>query len=92
MIHQPFVTRRSSSPNQFVPKIVSPLPCSTALVRHKLLFAYVFKELILFMGYLNKCHTSVFNALISPFSDTQEKNKFKNKVDAENILRISCIV
>ena len=40
-----FVNRRSSSPNQFVPEIVSPLPCSSGLVRHILLFVYSFKEL-----------------------------------------------
>ena len=32
MIYQPFVTGRSSSPNQFVPDIVSPLPCSCIAV------------------------------------------------------------
>ena len=50
------------SPNQFVPEIVSPLPCSPARVRHTLLF--FFKELISFIGYLDKCHSSVRNALI----------------------------
>ena len=34
MIHHPFATLRSSSPNQFVPEIVSPLPCSSGLVLH----------------------------------------------------------
>ena len=38
MIHQPFATGWSSSPNQFVPEIVSPLPCSSELVRHALAF------------------------------------------------------
>ena len=47
--------------NQFVPEIVSPLPCSPALVRHALLFL---KELISFIGSLDKYHTSVSNALI----------------------------
>ena len=51
-------------PNQFVPEIVSPLPCSPALVRHTLLIVYFFKKLISFIGSLDKCHTSVFNALI----------------------------
>ena len=51
-------------PNQFVPEIVSPLPCMPALVRHTLLIVYFFKELISFIGSLYKCHTSVFNALI----------------------------
>ena len=59
-----FVTWRSSSQNQFVPKIVSPLPCSSELVHLKLLFVYFFKEAISFIGSLDKCHTSVFNALI----------------------------
>ena len=51
-------------PNQFVPVTVSPLPCSPTLVRHTLLIAYSFKELISFIGSLDKCHTSIFNALI----------------------------
>ena len=50
--------------NQFVPEIVSTSPCSPALVRHTLLIVYFFKELISFIGSLDKCHTSVFNALI----------------------------
>ena len=52
-------------PNQCVPEIVSPLPCSPALVRHTLLFVYFFEELISFIDSLDKCHTSVFNALIT---------------------------
>ena len=64
MVHQPFVTRWSSSTNQFVPVIVSPMPCSSELVRHALLFAYFFSLLISFIGSLDECHTSVFNALI----------------------------
>ena len=51
-------------PNQFVPEILSPLPCSPALVRHTLLIVYFFKDFISFIGFLDKCHTSVFNALI----------------------------
>ena len=47
-------------PNQFVPEIVSPLPCLPELVHHTLLVVYFFKELIPF----DKCYTSVFNALI----------------------------
>ena len=54
----------TSSPNQFVPEIVSPLPCWFVLVCHTILFVYFFKELISFMESLDKCHTSVFNALI----------------------------
>ena len=45
-------------PNQFVPETVTPLPCSAALVRHTLLI-FFFKELIFFIGSLDKCHTSV---------------------------------
>ena len=57
-------------PNQFVPEIVSPMPCSPAIVRHTLLIVYFFKELISFIGSLGKCHTSVFNALVNcVFSD-----------------------
>ena len=64
MIHQPFATRLSSSPNQFVPEVVNSLPGSSVLVRHTLLFAFFFKELISFMGPTDKCHTWTFNALI----------------------------
>ena len=63
MIHKPFVTRRSSSKKQVVPAIISPLPSSSGLVRHTLLIVYFFKEF--FIGSLDKCHTSVFNALIT---------------------------
>ena len=51
-------------PNQFVREIDSPLPCSFALVRHKLPIVYFSKELVYFIGYLDKYHISVFNALI----------------------------
>ena len=64
MIHGGQFTDRVHSPNQFVPEIVSPLPCSPALVRHTLLILYFFKELTSFIGSLDKYHTSVFNALI----------------------------
>ena len=47
-------------PNQFVPEIVSPLPCLPAHVRHTLLIVYFFKDLISFIGSLDKCHTSFF--------------------------------
>ena len=59
-------------PNQFVPEIVSPLPCSHALVRHTLLIVYFFKEVISFMASLDKCHTSVFNALITIVSSVED--------------------
>ena len=62
-------------PNQFVPEIVSPLPCSPALVRHTLLIVYFFKELISFIGYLDKCHTSVFNDLIDRVEHILEKRR-----------------
>ena len=39
-----FVTWQSSSPNQFVTEIVSPLPCLSGLVQYILLFVYFFKE------------------------------------------------
>ena len=64
VIHGGQFTGGVHPPNQFVPGNVSPLPCSPALVRHTLLFFYFFKELISFIGSLDKCHTSVFNALI----------------------------
>ena len=65
MIHQPLSPDGVHPPNQFVPEIVSPMPCSSGLVRYILVFVYFFKELISFIGFLDKCHTSVFNALIS---------------------------
>ena len=61
VIHGGQFTGGVHPPNQFVPKTVSPLP---ALVRHTLLIVYFFKELISFIGSIDKCHTSVFNALI----------------------------
>ena len=51
-------------PTQFGPEIVSSLPYLPTLVRHTLLIVYFFKELISFIGSLDKCHTSVFNVLI----------------------------
>ena len=44
--------------------LVSPLPCWPALVHHTLLIVYIFKEVISFIGSLEKFQTSVFNALI----------------------------
>ena len=64
MIHQQWSPDGVHPPNQFVPRIVRPLPCSSGLVRHILLFVYFFEELISFIGSLNKCHISVFNVLI----------------------------
>ena len=64
MIHQPLSPDGVHPPNQFVPETVCPLPCSPRHVSHKLPFVYFFKELVTFIGYLDKCHTSVFNALI----------------------------
>ena len=56
-----FVTWRSSFQNHFVPEIVSPLSCSSGLVRHTLPFVY-FLKLISSIGYPDKCHISVFNS------------------------------
>ena len=64
VIHGGQFTGGVHPPNQFIPEIVSPLPCSPALVCHTLLIVCIFKELISFFGFLDKCHTSVFNALI----------------------------
>ena len=64
VIHGGQFTGGVHPPNQFVHEIVSPLPYSPALVCHKLLIVYFFKELISFIGSLDKCHTRVFNALI----------------------------
>ena len=65
VIHGGQFTGGVHPPNQFVPEIVSHLPCSPALVRHTLMIVYFFfKQLISFIGSLDKCHTSVFNALI----------------------------
>ena len=51
-------------PNQFVPEIVSPLPCSPACVRYTLLVVYFFNEFISFIVSFDKCRISVFNAFI----------------------------
>ena len=64
VIHGGQFNGRVHPPDQFVPEIVSPLPYSPALVHHTLLIVYFFKELIYFIGFLDKCHISVFNALI----------------------------
>ena len=60
-------------PNQFIPEIVCPLPCLPKLVCHTLLIVYFFKELISFIGSLDKCQTSVFNALIISFIASETK-------------------
>ena len=62
VIHGGQFTGGVRPPNQFVHEIVSPLPCSPAIVRHTLLIRYFLKELISFIGSLDKCHTSVFSA------------------------------
>ena len=64
VIHGGQFTGGVHPPNEFVPEIVSPLPCSPALVHHTVLIVYFFKELISFIGFLEKRHTSVFKALI----------------------------
>ena len=61
MIHPPLSPAGVHPPNQPVPEIVSPLTCSSGLVRQILLFVYFFKELISISGSLDKCHTGVFN-------------------------------
>ena len=68
------------SPDKFVLGIVSPLPCSSRFVCHILLFVYFLKEVISFVGSLDKCHTSFFNALIET-KWNKEKNAcpFPNK-------------
>ena len=48
---------------EFVPENVNPLPCSSGLVRHILLFVYFFTELNSFIGFFDQCNTSVFSAL-----------------------------
>ena len=73
VIHGGQFTAGVHPPNQFVLEIVSSLPCSPALVRHTLLFVYFFKELTSFVGFLDKCHTSVFNALIGTKDDRHTK-------------------
>ena len=50
--------------NQFVPEILSPLLTLPALVHYTLLIVYFFNELISFIESLDKCHTSIFKALI----------------------------
>ena len=50
---------------EFIPHISSSLRLLVLyLLRHTLLFVYFFKELISFIGSLDKCHTSVFKALV----------------------------
>ena len=63
VIHGVQVTRGVHPPNQFVPEIVSPLPCSPALVRHTFLIIYFCKEPLSFIVSPGKCNASVFNAL-----------------------------
>ena len=65
VIHGGQFTGGVHPPNQFVPEIVSSLPCSPSLAHHTLLIVYFFKELISFIGSLDKCHTSVFIVLIN---------------------------
>ena len=46
VIHGGQFTGGVHPPNQFVPEIVSPLLCSSALVRHTLLIVYFFTEFL----------------------------------------------
>ena len=59
VIHGSQFTGGVHPPNQFVPEIVSPLPCSHALI------VYFFQITYFFYRLPYKCHTSVFNALIT---------------------------
>ena len=66
VIHGGQFTGGVPPPNQFVPEIVSPLPCSPTLVRHTctLLIVYLFKELISLIGSLGKINaTPAFSTL-----------------------------
>ena len=77
MIHQPL------SPNGVHPKITSleivcPLSCSSALNRHILLFVYFSQKRISFIDSLDKCHTSVFNALIYSGSLSCDRSHHKS--------------
>ena len=69
-IHSGQFTGRVHSPTQFVPEIVSPLPCSPALIRHTLPIIYFFKEFFSFICSHDKYHTSVFNSLIFKSNNT----------------------
>ena len=74
MIHQPLL------PDGVHPQISSSLGLLVlCLVRHILLFVYFFKELISFISSLDKCHTSVFNALIRYTVNTLVFKKKKKK-------------
>ena len=64
--------------NQLVPKIVSPLPC---LSYNTDFFCFI-KELIAFIDCLDKCHTSVFNALISSGFESVEINNENQAIKA----------
>ena len=64
VIHGGQFTGGVHPPNQFVPEIVSPLPCSPATCSSFITDCLFFKEHMSFIGSLDKCHTSVFNALI----------------------------
>ena len=61
MIHKLLSPDGVHSPDQFVPEIVSPLPCLSELVCHTLLFVYFFKELISFFPLANA--TPAFSTL-----------------------------
>ena len=77
MIHQPLSPDGVHPPNQVVPGIVSPLSYSFGLVRYLLLSVYFFKELLSFIGSLDKYHISVFNALIITLSWSSNKVLFR---------------
>ena len=72
MIRITFVTLLYSFRNQFVSELVRPLACLSRLVVILLLlfiylfylFFFFFKLSIPYIGSIDKCHTSAFNALI----------------------------
>ena len=64
MIHQPLSTDGVHPQISSSLRLLVFLARSSGLVRHVLLFVYFFKELISLIGSRDKCHTSVFNALI----------------------------
>ena len=61
MIHQPLSPDLGSSQNQFVPEIVSPLLCSSGLVRHVLVFFFLKKSFLSLAPLTNT--TAAFSAL-----------------------------
>ena len=65
MIYTTFVTNMSSSLNQFVPELARSLACLSC--NYYLGCFFFSKSLIPYIGSLDKCLTSTFNALIFSF-------------------------